>query len=80
MDADDCTTAEDQTTHDLEENNSKSPVSIFNAHLDTVNFNLIEPFQNQNIKALFALILNKPEPVTIEDFFILDNFGTELAR
>lgn len=77
MDADDCTDPDVQTTNELiEENTNSSTFRIFNAHL----LESIEPIQNDHFKQLFALILKKPEPVSIEDFFILDNFGTELAR
>lgn len=49
-----------------------------NALLDNLTF--VEPFKNPNIRELFALILSKPQPTGLEDLFILDSFGTDLAR
>lgn len=67
-----------QDSVDESESNESIASSRLNALLDNVHF--VEPFKNPNIRELFSLILNKPQPTGLEDLFILDSFGTDLAR
>lgn len=46
--------------------------------IDTLNINL---YEKHNFRELFSLILNKSSTGSIrEDCFVLDSFGTALAR
>lgn len=67
-----------ESADESESNESIASSRRLNALLDNVHF--VQPFKNPNIRELFSLILNKPQPTGLEDLFILDSFGTDLAR
>lgn len=67
----------ESTSNELQ-NFLQNDTEIVKNLIDTLNINL---YEKHNLRELFAILLNKSSTGSIrEDCFILDSFGTALAR